>query len=134
MSIGEQIKELLYEQKITQKQLAQDLNIPVTTLNGYIRDFREPDVAMLKSIATYFNVTIDYLLDFNLAQSTPGEKSLNAPEMELLRVYRCLKKEQQELLYEKGKLMLKLDAKKARPSSATTSKNGIAKNKGVLYS
>ena len=105
MSIGEQIKELLHEMKITQKQLAEDLNIPPTTLSGYVRDFREPDAETLKLIATYFNVTVDYLLCFNLAPVSHYEKTLSIKEVELLSVYRRLKREYQKLLIEQGKLM-----------------------------
>ena len=129
MSIGEQIKELLYERKISQKQLAIDLNIPPTTLSGYIRDFREPDAEMLKSIASYFNVTVDYLLDFNLA--TPkNENTLNVNETKLIKIYRCLTAEQQELLIEQGKLLIKMKNKKRQiTSSDITSKTGSGKNK-----
>ena len=112
MSIGEQIKELLHARKITQKQLAKELNIPPTTLSGYIRDFREPDAETLKIIANYFDVTIDYLLCFNLAAVSQNEKFLNASEVELLGVYRRLKWEYQRLLIEHGKLMDNFQEKK----------------------
>ena len=105
MSIGEQIKKLLYEMKITQKQLAEDLKIPPTTLSGYVRNFREPDAETLKLLATYFNVTVDYLLCFNLAPVSQNEKSLSIKEVELLSIYRRLKREYQKLLIEQGKLM-----------------------------
>ena len=64
MKFGEFLRELLEDNDITQKQLAADLNLAPTTIGNYIRCFREPDFAILKLFATYFNVTTDYLLDF----------------------------------------------------------------------
>ena len=108
MSIGEQIKELLHERNITQKQLAKDLHIPPTTLNGYVRDFREPDVETLKIIATYFDVTVDYLLGFNQTPMLINDKSLSASEIELFKNYRRLKSDNRKLLVEQSKLMVTL--------------------------
>lgn len=44
LDIGNQLRNLLEQDRITQKQLAEALNISTTTLNGYIKtaDSREP--------------------------------------------------------------------------------------------
>ena len=54
MKFGDILRELLEENELTQKQLAQDLNIAPSTLGNYIRNIREPDFETLKIFATYF--------------------------------------------------------------------------------
>lgn len=55
---------------IPQKQLALELNIASTTMNGYINNRREPEHKILKQIANYFHVSIDYLLRNRPSDST----------------------------------------------------------------
>lgn len=43
MDIGRQLRNLIEEDGITQKHLAETLNISTTTLNGYIQNRRQPD-------------------------------------------------------------------------------------------
>lgn len=101
MKFGEVLRELLEDNDITQKQLAADLNLAPTTIGNYIRCFREPDFAILKLFATYFNVTTDYLLDFQ-SEATKDHK-----EDALLRLYRSLPAGYRELLLEEGKLLVR---------------------------
>lgn len=129
MSIGSQIEELLYDKNISQRRLAEDLKISPSTLNGYIRDYREPDAETLKILANYFDVTIDYLLEYNASDNENIDRFLNQDEKQLLGIYRGLKKDQQELLIEQGKLLLKMSSKKIQKSSITTSKTGSLKIK-----
>ena len=60
MNFGNILRELLEDNDITQKQLADDLNIASTTIGNYIRGLREPDFQILKLFASYFHVTTDY--------------------------------------------------------------------------
>ena len=118
MKFGDILRNLISDRGITQKQLAMDLNIAASTLGNYIQDSREPDFETLKCIADYFNVTIDYLLDYrcSLTQSRDEE--------ELLRVFRSLTKGQQEMYLEQGKVILKLNQKgNAKSSKSTSDKN-----------
>ena len=61
MDIGAKIRSLLEQEGITQKQLAESLNISATTLNGYIKNRRQPDAKMMIRLASYFNTTTDYI-------------------------------------------------------------------------
>ncbi len=115
MNFGDILRELLEDNNITQKQLAGDLNIAATTIGNYIRGMREPDFEILKLFASYFNVTTDYLLDF---QSGIGR---DHNEEELLRLYRSLPQDKKELLLEQGKLLLRLNLKSDVKSSKLTS-------------
>lgn len=114
MKFGEILRELLEDNDITQKQLASDLNIAATTIGNYIRGMREPDFEILKLFAAYFNVTTDYLLDFQ----SGIEKDHS--EEELLRLYRSLPTDKKELLLEQGKLLVRLNLKEDVKSSKST--------------
>ena len=114
MKFGEILRELLEDNDITQKQLATDLNIAATTIGNYIRGMREPDFEILKLFAAYFNVTTDYLLDFQ----SGIEKDHS--EEELLRLYRSLPTDKKELLLEQGKLLVRLNLKDDVKSSKST--------------
>jgi transcriptional regulator with XRE-family HTH domain len=104
--LGEQLKKLLDEHQITQKKLANDLSIAVSTLNGYMNDYREPDIKTLSLFAQYFHVSVDFLVEH------PSGDGLNQSELELIRIYRLLTEEQKEFLYEQAKLYLRHNTKK----------------------
>lgn len=61
-TFGKRLKELRVEKKLTQVQLAQELNIDKSTIAKYETDKIEPSVAMLKVLVDYFNVTAGYIL------------------------------------------------------------------------
>ncbi len=56
------IKELREKKGISQKELADYLNITQVQISKYELGKNEPDLNTTKKIAEYFNVTIDYLL------------------------------------------------------------------------
>lgn len=105
MTFSNILRILLEERDLTQKQLAKDLHIAVSTLGGYAQGTSEPDFDTLKRIAEYFQVSADYLLDLHT------EKAASHRENDLLRVYRSLTPLQQELYLEQGKVFLKYAAK-----------------------
>lgn len=105
MNFGDILRELLENNDISQKQLASDLNIATTTIGNYVRGVREPDFEILKLIASYFNVSTDYMLDFQSAVT----KSHN--EDELLRIYRALPNDKKELLLEQSKVLMRFNKK-----------------------
>jgi len=112
VSLGEVLRQLMEERDITQKYLADGLKIGPSTLGNYIQNTRQPDYEMLKSIATYFNVSIDYLLEFSSANPYSSNES------ELLRIFASLNGDQQELLIAQGKLLLNMFKGKCNLSSS----------------
>lgn len=77
------LKQLRYAAKLTQTDLAKELNISRSCLANYEVGKRFPDVGILSIIADYFNVSIDYFL---------AEKVLVKPD--------CLDAKTNELLKE----------------------------------
>ena len=106
MNFSDKLRHLVEERNITQKQLANELHIPVSTFGGYVQGTSEPDFQTLRIIANYFNVSTDYLLDM------PCGNSENSMEADLLRIFRSLTPEQQVIFLEQGKAFSKVNLKK----------------------
>jgi transcriptional regulator with XRE-family HTH domain len=132
MNIGERISDLLDEREITQRQLAEALHLAPTTINGYVKKGREPDYETLQKLASFFCVTIDYLIGYSKNILTHSESDFNEDEYHLIYIYRKMTKDQQELFLEQGKLMVKLNRKKEKKSSSTTSKTNTDVNKKIV--
>ena len=60
--LGERLKELREERKLTQKQLAQLLGLHSVTYLHYEKSQREPPLSVLVNMANFFDVSTDYLL------------------------------------------------------------------------
>lgn len=63
MSRVNRIAELRNKQKLTQEQLSLSIGISRSSLSHYEKNRREPDYETLISIANYFKVSMDYLLN-----------------------------------------------------------------------
>lgn len=60
--LGEKLKELRNEKGLTQKQVAEKLNLNPVTYLRYEKQQREPPLSLVADFAKYYNVTVDYLL------------------------------------------------------------------------
>ncbi len=78
MTTGERLTKLRESKGYMQKDVADKLGIAPNTLSGYERNLRNPDSEILLKLASFYNVTVDYLL---------------GAEMELNNVYLSLAKE-----------------------------------------
>ena len=85
---GNKLQKLRKNNNLTQKQCCKIFKISRPTLSLWENEEREPDTKMLKQLANYFNVSIDYLLD--------NEESIK--ENELVKLERKLKKDDKERL------------------------------------
>ena len=100
MNFSDKLRCLIEERNLTQKRVANDLNIAPSTIGGYVQGSSEPDFETLKILAEYFDVSTDYLL-----------------EDELLRVFRSMTTEQQSLFIEQGKVFVKANITKEKVKS-----------------
>ena len=98
MRFCEILKSLIEERNLTQKRLAAELHIPVSTLGGYVQGTSEPDFETLIMLAKYFSVSTDFLLALPSSLSVDSQKEEN-----LLRIFRMLTPEQQNIYIEQGK-------------------------------
>lgn len=106
MKLGDNLKELLEQHDMTQKQLAEALDITPAALGNYIRNIREPDYATLIRIADYFHVSTDFLLNHEY------RSKITHDEETLLRIFRALSAAQKEIYIEQGKAFIKQNNKK----------------------
>ena len=60
--LGERLKELREEKGLTQKQVAEKLNLNSVTYLHYEKAQREPPLSVLAEMAMFFNVSVDYLI------------------------------------------------------------------------
>ena len=58
----ENLKELLFEQGLTVKELAQKIGAYESTVYNYMRGTRQPSLKLLVKIADCFSCSVDYLL------------------------------------------------------------------------
>ncbi len=102
MNIGNQLRKLLEQDGITQKQLAKDLSISTTTLNGYVKNRRQPDATTVIRLASYFHTTTDYIYGLTTLRE-PMDTPYNADERHLVNIYRNIPKDKRPLFVETGK-------------------------------
>ena len=60
---SDKLHYLRKQQELTQSEVAQSININQTTYSRYERGSIEPDIATIKKLANFFDVSIDYLLE-----------------------------------------------------------------------
>ena len=65
MKFSDRLKELREEKGLTQKEFATILNINRATIAGYESQGKEPNFDRLKEFATFFDVSVDYLVGFS---------------------------------------------------------------------
>ncbi len=97
MSLGMNLRRLLEENGMTQKELARHMNIAPSTMGCYVQNSREPDYDTLKRIADFFAVSVDYLLDHHTSDIRSDD------ENDLLRIYRSMTPVEKELYLEQGR-------------------------------
>lgn len=114
MSFGDNLRTLIEERDMTQKELAMQLNIAPSTMGSYVQNTREPDFATLRAIATFFHVSIDYLLD------NPSGKTATHQEDELLRIFRSLDPGQQEICLEQCRVFVRMNHKEKVPPAKSS--------------
>ena len=113
MNFGDRLKILIEEKDMTQKELAAQLNIAPSTVSSYVQNTREPDFATLRMIAKYFDVSIDYLLDYSTGHTS------SVQENELLRIFRTLTPEQKEICIEQTKVFMKLNSREKQTAKSS---------------
>lgn len=62
--ITERLKELRFEKRLKQSEIAFELKVPESTYSNWEQGRSEPDISHLMTLAKFFSVTIDYLVGF----------------------------------------------------------------------
>lgn len=100
MSLSTQLKALRKEHGLTQKMLADRINVSRSTVTGYETKDRQPSHETLSAMAELFGVSIDFLIDAN--ESDDSSSSIMSPQEErlldqkVLKIYRSLSQKSKE--------------------------------------
>lgn len=121
MNIGAQLRNLLEEDGIRQKKLAEALNISTTTLNGYIQNRRQPDAKTVIRLASYFHTTTDYIYGLTTLRE-PMASPYSAEERHLVNIYRGIPEDQRPLYIETGRAFSNYGKKKKHHSNKKNAK------------
>lgn len=79
MDIGRQLRNLLDQERISQKELAKALNISDSTLSGYVKNRRQPDAKTVIRIASYTLTTrLNHVVPSSFKMSSLIMLQLNA--------------------------------------------------------
>lgn len=100
MDLGTTLSHLRKKHKQSQRDFASFLGVSSGAVAMWETNKRQPDLEMVKKIAQYYNVSIDYLLDYKPTQSSSpkvlAKESAHNPsplcpeELELISYYREL--------------------------------------------
>lgn len=74
MTLGQRLKQLRNANNMTQKQLADKMNVTYQTISKWESDINEPNIAAMKELANLFSCSLDYLLDSEEETNTQKEK------------------------------------------------------------
>lgn len=67
------LQELLYKADITQRELADSLNVTVQQINKYVLDKQKMSIQVAKNIAYVLNCTIDDLYEWEWIEPEVGK-------------------------------------------------------------
>lgn len=111
----QKIEELLKENGINKRKLALDTSIPYTTINGWLKEDKNPTLNNLITLADYFQCSIDFLSgrenDYGIIQSINEHPKTTLNEMELLEAFRSLDEDEQQAIIQTAKIMQKAKEK-----------------------
>lgn len=100
------LKKLRKKYNISQQQLADVVGVSQQSINKYENHNIEPDIETLKTMADFFNTSIDYIVGYK-------EKSEEiTTKQELLGLFSLMTKEQQEIFIEQGKAFVRSNDKR----------------------
>lgn len=83
-TFSERIKELRTQKNLSQRELADRLNLAFSTVGMYESGKRNPPVETMEIIADYFNVSLDYLS----GKDDLTVRLIDTSELKLLDAYR----------------------------------------------
>lgn len=87
------LKQLRLQKGLSQQALADKLDISQQSVYKYENQITEPNIDMLKVIADFFEVSVDYLIGHSSCShkvEAVQETELNEDELSLIQKYRSL--------------------------------------------
>lgn len=95
MSLGERLKELRKQRRLTQQELAQQIGCSHQTISKYEKDENMEKIKVISSLSDFFGVSTDQLIKGTVSQNI-GEISVD--EEKFISKYRCLSHHDKEIV------------------------------------
>lgn len=83
VNLGERLRALRLEKRITQTEMSQRLGISTIMISSYELEKRQPSYDVLIKLAAFFGVSADYLLGLE-RERTVNVKGLSGKEVEII--------------------------------------------------
>jgi transcriptional regulator with XRE-family HTH domain len=97
------LRQLRKDKGLTQEELSKVSGVSLPTISRYEGD--EPKLTIMKQLANYFDVSIDYL------SGDSDIKDRNFSSAELLRIFKLLSEADRKMLMDLGKVLLEKEGK-----------------------
>lgn len=108
MELGHIIAQLRAEKKISQRELAKELNVSAGVVGLWETNKRLPSLECFISLIDYFNISADALLiNDRKKKNYSRNDSLSPDAIKLLETYNFLDEDNQDILMGKAKELLK---------------------------
>ena len=97
------LKELRDSRHMSQQELGDLVGLSKSSIGYYEQGKHQPDLAMLETLARFFNVSVDYLMGL----SPLPRFELTEKEQHLIKIYRQLPAEKRDILVDFLKVIAK---------------------------
>lgn len=97
MELGDRLRQLRQEKKLTRDELAGRLNVSYSAVSKYETNVRFPDKETLIRLADFFEVSVDYLLCRSNIRETADKLLNSSNESFLVSSPRSIYKAEEEL-------------------------------------
>lgn len=77
MFVGERLRKLRKEQRLTMKDFGAKFNLAESTISGYENSTRKPDLDTIDKFANFFGVSVDYLMGRTIVPTPPDEINMS---------------------------------------------------------
>ncbi len=91
MNLGENIKKILKNKKLSQKELAKKMELTPSAINNYIKNKTEPNIEILIKLSKELNISIDNLVNNQKEEIVLTEKKALLEKIEQLNEIECKK-------------------------------------------
>ena len=98
MEFLDRFEELLKNSGVTAYKLSKATGISPGLISDYRKKRSKPSQDNLRKIATYFNVTVDYLLGSENPDSVDGESQIDPVKADMLRKANSLNQDEMKLV------------------------------------
>lgn len=77
VDLGEKLKELRIEKKLTQRQAAKQIGVTASVISAYENGIRQPSYEVLIKLSLLYNASCDYLLGVSGRRTVEQQQTLS---------------------------------------------------------